>query len=330
MPGFQRADVLALALVVDLDDQRPPLTPRFDAHHARLVRTHAVLDRVLDQRLQRERRHPRVFHLVVDRGLHFEAPFPEPRLLDREIGARVIDLARDGRVLGVIEQVAIQIRKIADEVAGARRVFSNRRAQGVEGVEEKVRLEPSTKRHEREMIGGRAGFDERDRGFFTREHHAGREDPERHARRDAKHLHHQRRDHLEATREIAGDAEVNGEAERARELHEASGREGAPAGEPLRALLHDPAGDRTFEDRRRDPDEAERRLDAVDVEEPREETREHPRADAPEQRRDHHPDRVDVHVMLEPPHTHLGAPHREREAEQKGRHPIARLPTDAE
>ena len=89
LPG---RDGVAGTLLAIVTTARPCLTARADADGAAVVgRLDAVADRVLDQRLQQQRRHAR------GRGRGLQVPgdlqaLAEADLLDREIAARELDL----------------------------------------------------------------------------------------------------------------------------------------------------------------------------------------------------------------------------------------------
>ncbi len=157
---FEHADAGARGSIDHPHDETVPFDRRFDAHHARaVVGPDAMFDRVLDERLQEQRGDLRLGCARVHVGLHHEPRVSEARAFDREVRARVIDLALERRVLRVVQQVAVEIGEIVHELAGFGRVDADRGAEGVECVEQEVRFQSAAERLEREMIRRRLGAD---------------------------------------------------------------------------------------------------------------------------------------------------------------------------
>ena len=79
-------------------------------------------------------------------GLHVlgqhDAVLAKARLLDGEVAARLLELGpqRDGR-LGALERAAVEDRELAQQVAGPRGVGAGERRNGVERVEQEVRVD---------------------------------------------------------------------------------------------------------------------------------------------------------------------------------------------
>ena len=98
-----------------------------------------VLDRVLDEGLQEERRHERVRGRRVEVLREAEA-VPEAHALDREVAPRERDLLRE-RDLGPPREAERRPQEVREERAHAARLLGARRRERpdrVEGVEEEV------------------------------------------------------------------------------------------------------------------------------------------------------------------------------------------------
>ncbi len=103
---------------------------------------HAVLDRVLDERLQDEVGHERVERL----GLHVEAhdqAIGEARLLDLEVLRQEVELRleRDFLLADVLERQPQQVAQPHERAIGGLDVAVHQRRDGVQRVEEEVRVE---------------------------------------------------------------------------------------------------------------------------------------------------------------------------------------------
>src|SRR5690606_20447418 len=115
---------------------------------ALLVEPDAVAYGVLHDGLQEQGRDGEGGALRRDVELDVER-LAEPRVLDLEVRARVLHLALHRRVLGMVEDVAIEIGHARDEVTRALRVDADGRPHRVERVEEEVRLEAAPEREDR-------------------------------------------------------------------------------------------------------------------------------------------------------------------------------------
>jgi hypothetical protein len=144
----------------------------------------AMLHGVLDQRLEDERRHERVEHVVVD--LHVDRePILEAHLHDVDVEIEQRELASQ-RHLGLaapLEAVAQQIAEPRDHATHAARVALDERRDGVQGVEQEVRVELTTQGVE-PRFGELTGeldrlFAPRPESQRVRAGHAGRGDAER-------------------------------------------------------------------------------------------------------------------------------------------------------
>ena len=100
-----------------------------------------VLDRVLHDGLQGKSRHADQPQIV--RNIEFDHQLAkEARLFDFEIGRDVCDLFTEtGFLAWPLEIVAKEGRQIEDQVAGSLGVAANHCRQGVEGIEQEVRID---------------------------------------------------------------------------------------------------------------------------------------------------------------------------------------------
>src|SRR5215471_9285593 len=128
-------------VVADLDPQAPVVAPggERDPLGAGIL-ADAVLDGVLDERLQEERRDPRLPDLGIDLDGDLE-PVAEAHPLDGEVPVQHVDLGlqRDG-LFGLGLQVQPQeVGQPVDGVAGELGVLLDQRKERVQRVEEEVR-----------------------------------------------------------------------------------------------------------------------------------------------------------------------------------------------
>ena len=109
----------------------------------------AVLDRVLDERLEQHRRHLRMGQAAVGVDGELQPP-AEPRLLDVEIGAREGKLLIERRPLlvGSPQRVAEHFGELLDRRVGSRRIGVNERRNRVERVEQEMRIDLRAQRLE--------------------------------------------------------------------------------------------------------------------------------------------------------------------------------------
>src|SRR5436190_3576850 len=131
------------SIVDDAQDERVAVAPPLDRHAATLgTALDAVLHGVLDQGLQDERRHERVEHGVVDADVDDE-PVLEAYFRDVDVEIEQGELAPQGhlRLLSALEAVTQQVAEPGDHAAHAARVALDERGDGVEGVEQEVRVE---------------------------------------------------------------------------------------------------------------------------------------------------------------------------------------------
>src|ERR1051326_8029851 len=105
------------------------------------ARRDAVADGVFDQRLQYEVGHEQVERAGLDGAAHFE-PLAEAHLLDFEVFIEVLHLAfqRDLLNAGTIEGEPQKIAEPRDHAVGALHITIHERGDGVQRVEEKMRL----------------------------------------------------------------------------------------------------------------------------------------------------------------------------------------------
>ena len=98
--------------------------------------------RVLHQGLDQERRN----HHVLDLGLHvanqLQAVLAETRQLEHEVALRLLELAAElDQVAGILKRAAVELRELAQQRAGTRGVGARERSDGVDGVEQEVRVD---------------------------------------------------------------------------------------------------------------------------------------------------------------------------------------------
>ncbi len=112
-----------------------------DAHHAAVrIGLDAVAHRILDQRLQQQRRHARGAGGGIELPHHLQ-PAAEADLLDRQVAPRQLDLVVAGvTALGIDrERDPEQLGQVLEQRLGALRVASHQTERTVQGVEQEVR-----------------------------------------------------------------------------------------------------------------------------------------------------------------------------------------------
>ncbi len=90
-----------------------------------------MLDGVFDQGLQEQRRDQTVFHAGLEIDLDVQAVIAEACGFDLEIRAGVIHFGAQRGVAGVREQVAVEVRQVAHQLARAHGVDADGGAQDV-------------------------------------------------------------------------------------------------------------------------------------------------------------------------------------------------------
>ena len=104
-----------------------------------LERLDAVIDGVLEQRLQHQRRHQRIGRHVVDVPVDDEA-IAQPQLLQLEVLPAQLDLVGERRQLAVVaHQHAEEVGHVLERGFGALRVGAHQREHGVDAVEQEMR-----------------------------------------------------------------------------------------------------------------------------------------------------------------------------------------------
>src|SRR5205823_6449997 len=108
-----------------------------------------VMHGVLDERLQRERRRAADERLRIDVGVDPQPP-AVPQLLELEVPPRELPLLgeRDDVALAVAQRVAEHVAELLHRALGLARVVPHERADGVQRVEEEVRMETAAQRVE--------------------------------------------------------------------------------------------------------------------------------------------------------------------------------------
>ena len=71
------------------------------------------------------------------------------------------------------QQVPIEVREVADQLARARRIDAYGGTQHVERIEQEVRVEAATQRLERRLVGRGLGLHQRNRSLLALHDHAG-------------------------------------------------------------------------------------------------------------------------------------------------------------
>src|SRR5262249_41674287 len=140
---FQRPHLEAAAVVADLHPETLADTPRADVNVVAAVPARdAVLDRVLDERLQDHPRHFAVERVGFDRHADSETIL-EARLFDVEVLLQELGLflQRHLRLAAAIERDAEQIAQPADHSVGGIRIAVHERGNGVQRVEQEVRVQ---------------------------------------------------------------------------------------------------------------------------------------------------------------------------------------------
>ncbi len=124
------------------------------------ARRDAVLDRVLDERLQRERRNHAIERVGVE-PLDDAQTVAEAQLLEREIVADESHLVGQRHVLARrafdVEHVAQHVAEPLERVLGGLRIATNERGERVQRVEQKVRIELAAQRRELGVHAQRIG-----------------------------------------------------------------------------------------------------------------------------------------------------------------------------
>ena len=97
---------------------------------------------VFHQRLDEERRDEKIFHLWLYVHFHGHAVFPEPRDLEREVAQSLLDLAGEQDEIGrVFQRPAVEHGELAQQHARLFRVGADKRGDGVDGVEQEMRVD---------------------------------------------------------------------------------------------------------------------------------------------------------------------------------------------
>src|SRR5262249_52182827 len=131
----------------------------------------AVVDRVLEQRLQHQRRQQRVGGRRIE--LPGDAqPLAEAQLLDLGVALEQPYLVgKAHEALRIRDEAAKQVRQVLERPLGALRVAANERQHRVDAVEEKVRpdarlqrLQPRLGERRRERLDQQPEIDEQERG----------------------------------------------------------------------------------------------------------------------------------------------------------------------
>ena len=101
----------------------------------------------------------------------------------------MLDLFVKRRVVGMVQQVAVEVGEIGDQRPGLVGVDADGGADGVQRVEEKMGLEATAERLEGQRIGRRAGLDQGHGVLLAGQDHARREHEEGGPGRRAEELH---------------------------------------------------------------------------------------------------------------------------------------------
>src|SRR5437899_1618838 len=117
---------------------------RHDAGRAR--RLDPVIDRVLEQRLQHERRNERVARHAVQMPLDLQA-ISEAQFFERQVLTAELDLVRERRELAVVaHQHAEEVRHILQRTFGLPRIVAHEREHGSDAVEQEMRADARLQR----------------------------------------------------------------------------------------------------------------------------------------------------------------------------------------
>ena len=118
-----------------------------DADDAAFVeRLDAVVDGILEQRLQDQRWDRRIHRQPVDLPVDLQA-LPEAQSLDALVGARDLDLVRQRDPLAMLAQRrAEQVREVGDRLFRHSRVAARERGDGVHAVEQEMRTDARLQR----------------------------------------------------------------------------------------------------------------------------------------------------------------------------------------
>ena len=110
--------------------------------HQRIGVSHTVAHGVLDNRLNHKCRHQRVLDVLGDIEGRQHAVLAKARLLKRQVALGLCNLARNRNERSrVVERGAVKRRELAQQLAGTQRVGARKRRDGVEGVEQEVRVD---------------------------------------------------------------------------------------------------------------------------------------------------------------------------------------------
>lgn len=91
-------------------------------------------------------------------GLHIadqlQAVLAEARQLEHEVTLGLLELAAElDQVAGILERAAVELRELAQQRTGARRVGARERRDGVDGVEQEVRVDLALEHFELHLGG---------------------------------------------------------------------------------------------------------------------------------------------------------------------------------
>src|SRR5208337_2992215 len=132
----------SLAVVADLDPQLVEDLARRDANAAgSAARADAVANGVLHQRLQEQVRHQRRQSAGLNIHLHLQ-PVVEARLLNVNVLLQEGQLAAERKFVDAdsIQREAQQVRQLQGHVLGGEAIVAGQRGDGIQGVEQEVRL----------------------------------------------------------------------------------------------------------------------------------------------------------------------------------------------
>ena len=108
----------------------------------RIFVAHRMAHRVFHQGLDHKCRHQCILDFLVDIDIHPNAILAKTGLLKRQIAQRLLDFAADrNKRARIVERRAVERGKLAQQLAGTQRLGTRKGRNGVERVEQEVRVD---------------------------------------------------------------------------------------------------------------------------------------------------------------------------------------------
>src|SRR6185312_10975224 len=154
LADIRERELVAFAIVLPLghgvahdDGDQPAGKLAVDGDDAAMgLRLDAVINRVLEQRLQQQPWHQREHRQLIDVPYHLQ-PISEPQLLDALVDARDFQLLLEGDGVALLAEVrAEEVCQVLHGLLRERRIRACERGDGVHAVEQEVRTDARLQR----------------------------------------------------------------------------------------------------------------------------------------------------------------------------------------